>query len=294
MRKFVYLAIPFFLFSCQKDQEKTHTVESSSAIVKDLQQLGFNTEEGFHPFEDGYIVEYDIFLRPADIARLMQHKDDQQITIIPTVTKLNAGTNNGAKSNEDGKRNINHYRTREIVQVPSGNQPRVINLYAAPILGQKINSALGEAAERFNALKINLEFKQVFNPNEADIALRNTRNVKFLMSAGFPFNNNPYHEILVNTDYYHDQATRKDFVSTILHEIGHCIGFRHTDFMNRKFSCPRETKDLNEGPDIIGAEHIPGTPKGPEQNSWMLACSSTTDRPFSYFDIVALRQVYPL
>lgn len=56
--------------------------------------------------------------------------------------------------------------------------------------------------------------------------------------------------------------------------------------MNRSFSCFR---DGNEGGDAV---HIPGTPTTPESNSWMLACSNGTDRPFTANDVTALKTVY--
>ncbi|HLF45263.1 MAG TPA: M57 family metalloprotease, partial [Chitinophagaceae bacterium] len=79
----------------------------------------------------------------------------------------------------------------------------------------------------------------------------------------------------------------------ISHEIGHCIGFRHTDYMNRSYSCGGGA--INEG-DVtsgVGAVNIPGTPTGPDPDSWMLAClSATTNRPFNANDKIALHFLY--
>ncbi|MEP5445232.1 M57 family metalloprotease, partial [Ekhidna sp.] len=77
--------------------------------------------------------------------------------------------------------------------------------------------------------------------------------------------------------------------TTIAHEMGHCIGFRHTDYMDRSFSCGGSY--ANEGAAGIGANHIPGTPTAPENGSWMLACSSG-DTPFSNNDKTALDYLY--
>lgn len=40
--------------------------------------------------------------------------------------------------------------------------------------------------------------------------------------------------------------------------MGHCIGFRHTDYMNRSYSCRGSA--VNEGSAGVGAVYIPGTP----------------------------------
>jgi hypothetical protein len=78
--------------------------------------------------------------------------------------------------------------------------------------------------------------------------------------------------------------------TVIAHEIGHCIGFRHTDYMNRSYSCGIGG---NEGDGGVGANLIPGTPSGPDAASWMLAClSSTTDRTFNDNDVIALNYLY--
>ena len=75
----------------------------------------------------------------------------------------------------------------------------------------------------------------------------------------------------------------------IAHEIGHCIGFRHTDYMNRS-SCGQ---NVNEGTAGVGAIHIPGTPTTVSGNykSWMMACTDGSPN-FSSTDKTALEYVY--
>ena len=75
------------------------------------------------------------------------------------------------------------------------------------------------------------------------------------------------------------------------HEIGHAIGFRHTDYMNRSYSCGGSP--VNEGSAGVGAIHVPGTPTGPDPNSWMLSCiGSGQNRPFNANDRTALNYLY--
>jgi hypothetical protein len=78
--------------------------------------------------------------------------------------------------------------------------------------------------------------------------------------------------------------------SVIQHEIGHCIGMRHTDYMDRSYSCGGTA--TNEGSAGVGAIQIPGTPSGPDANSWMLACSNGGNRTFNANDIIALNYLY--
>jgi hypothetical protein len=81
-------------------------------------------------------------------------------------------------------------------------------------------------------------------------------------------------------------------VATILaHEIGHCIGFRHTDYFNRSISCGGSA--VNEGSAGVGAINIPGTPTGTSSGSWMLSCiGSGQNRPFNSADVTALNYLY--
>jgi hypothetical protein len=114
-----------------------------------------------------------------------------------------------------------------------------------------------------------------------------------LGSSGFPTKRgNPYGQVKMNTNQY-AYGTNPDptYVGSVIqHEIGHCIGFRHTDYMDRSYSCGGSAS--NEGASNVGAVHIPGTPTGPDANSWMLACSNGKDRTFNANDKTALNYLY--
>ena len=55
--------------------------------------------------------------------------------------------------------------------------------------------------------------------------------------AASPAGGNPYNQVLINSGAI-GTANPTTYIATILaHEVGHCIGFRHTDYMNRGYSC---------------------------------------------------------
>jgi hypothetical protein len=74
-------------------------------------------------------------------------------------------------------------------------------------------------------------------------------------SAGFPSGGNPYGTINIGTGLQSYSTDVNEHV--ISHELGHTIGFRHSDYYNRSISCG---SGGNEGSAGVGAILIPGTP----------------------------------
>lgn len=94
-------------------------------------------------------------------------------------------------------------------------------------------------------------------------------------------NGNVTKNIYVNTYYFNAANNRADTKSVIAHEFGHFIGFRHTDYFN---TCAGAESGSN-------ANHVPNTPTGTSDDSWMIACSDGEDRPFTPQDVEALTRV---
>jgi hypothetical protein len=251
------------LISCQEQEVKNDQVIPSN-ITAQLQKAGFDLSEGFAKKDGGYLVEYDIFLTEA------------QINELASADELSIGEE--------------HYRTRNLV---SGN-PRTIDCWMDPSFGTFMQNAFNSALARYNALNLNLRFRRVSSEAAADIGIRaffeQSNTLGF--SAGFPSGGDPATPISLNTFYYNNSSNRADATTVIAHEIGHAIGFRHTDYANRRFSCGPNAPFPNEGQSGVGAIYIPGTPTGGSSGSWMLACSNGGDRPFTSSDRTALRTVY--
>jgi len=279
MRKTTYtlfLALGALVFACQKEEVELKNENSITSkeipqdVISKLQEAGFNTSEGLSKFkngdEEGYLVEYDIFLTAEKIDNL------EPFTAI--------GSENAR---------VEHYRTNNLVVAT----PRTIRVYMDPAFGSYLQEACNVALTRYNDLTYSsLRFNRVYNPSDAEISILSFYEVSQTLgfSAGFPTGGNPASPIRLNTYYYNNSSQRADAATTIAHEIGHAIGFRHTDFMNRAFSCGQGG---NEGDGGVGAVHIPGTPTGPSSSSWMLACSNNTNRPFTGEDAIAIANVYP-
>ena len=160
------------------------------------------------------------------------------------------------------------------------------------------SNALDEAISRFNAQNINVQFVRATSSN-ADIVIsrlsKGDERRGVLGSAGFPTTSgDPYNSILMSGVLQSSYGLSTNGIATILaHEMGHCIGFRHTDYFNRAISCGGSP--TNEGDGGIGANHIPGTTTGADlqgNGSWMLSCTDGSDRPFTTDDRDALSCLY--
>lgn len=253
--------------SCKKEAEITtpntgNDTEISQQVLNQIKSHGFGTGS-VKKVEGGYLVEGDILLTPE----FLSSKAPTQL--------LRLGDEE-------------HYRTNYLV----GYLPRTITIRVSTSLPYYSNyvAATDAAIARYNALGLKLKFARVTSGGNIVINPAPS-GAGYLASAGFPSSyGHPYYQVLVNTGTLNSwpHVTK----TTILaHEIGHCIGFRHTDFMNRSYSCGGSA--VNEGAGTSGAIHIPGTPTGPSANSWMLACIGYgVDRPFTYYDKVALNYVY--
>lgn len=262
----VLITVYALLLSCeQQEPQSVNKNDVSGNIVEKLQAAGFDTSEGLMPYKDGYLVEYDIFLTEAMINELV-----------------------GQKSTGSNGR-VEHYRTNNLIT----GLPRTITVYLDPSFDAYMQTAFSTALTRYNAQNLGLTFQSTTSASAASISILSFYEVSNVLgySAGFPTGGNPASPIRLNTYYYNNTSQRADAATVIAHEIGHAIGFRHTDYMNRAFSCGTGG---NEGDAGVGAVHIPGTPTTPSSGSWMLACSSNTDRPFTADDVVALATTYPM
>ena len=268
------LAGTMVFYSCEQQSEvATPASEVSDEVRARLVDLGFDVNE-FAPiaFEGGYLVEGDIYLTEAQISNMTE----------------------GTRLPIDEQ-----YCTNNLVST-SGN--RVITLYA-PVGGKNGYSAgmiagLDLAIARYNAENLTISFQRVTSSSGADIVM--TRLSKgderrgILGSAGFPTaSGDPYGEIKMSGILESSYGLSTAGIATIIaHEMGHCIGMRHTDYFNRSISCGGSAS--NEGDGGVGANHIPGTPTGATASakSWMLACTDGGDRPFNNDDKTALNYLY--
>jgi hypothetical protein len=257
----------FTFVACKKDTRTTTlTEEISQATLSKIKDLGFATSN-VRKVEEGYLVEGDIVL---------------------TEELLNSSPDQGLLRIADNEQ----YRTTNLVK----SLPRTVTITISG-LGSAFVQGTDLAIGRYNALGLQIQFQRITSgKGDIDIVGFNqppSGGYITLGSSGFPTRNgDPYSRIKMNTNQYaYGSNPDVKFVGSVIqHELGHCIGFRHTDYMDRSYSCGGSA--VNEGASNVGAIHIPGTPTGPDRNSWMLACSDGGDRTFNNNDKSALNYLY--
>lgn len=255
----IALVVVALLTGCQKEESLVVNNQVSKEALSKIHHLGFSTTN-VQQIENGYLVEGDIFL------------SEKELNAVPDRQLLRVGTEE-------------QYHTYNLVS----RLPRVITISISNRLPSSYIASLDEAIARYNAEGLLITFKRV--SSGADISLVRGSG-SYLASAGFPTAaGDPHNLIKVNSNYIGKSPNQSYLASILAHEIGHCIGMRHTDYMDRSYSCGGQT--ANEGASTVGAIQVPGTPAAADPNSWMLACIGTgQNRPFNANDKTALNFLY--
>lgn len=265
MKKFAFFIGFLFLssivfYSCEKENEEIILEDEVTAeALNQIHELGFSTYE-VQKIEEGYLVEGDIILTEDDLSSY------------PDAMLLRVGAEE-------------QYHTYNLVT----KTPRVITVSISNKLPSSYVAALDEALSRYNAENLELTFERVSKRGKIQFVVGTG---SYLASAGFPTKNgSPYGRIKINSSYLGNNPDHDMLATIMAHEMGHCIGLRHTDYSDRSYSCGGSP--VNEGETSYGAVYIPGTSVGPEPNSYMLSCiGQGQNRPFSNNDKTALDYLY--
>lgn len=256
--------------SCTKT---SMTGEEANALTADERSLvaaaGFNSNWAEKTANGSYLIEGDILLTQSQL------KEMQGV----------APSHNFIVGDEE------HYRTTNVVL-----GTRTITVSMSSGFPGHYYTALDKAISRYNSYGLRITFERVASGGNINVTAANlgTSGGGCILgqasgfptasgnpSSGFTLSNSSCATTYLNTEEKADEV--------IAHEIGHCIGFRHTDYKRRASCGP----GAGESAGSIGAVHIPGTPTNVNgsYNSWMMACTNGS-AAFGADDGVALQYVY--
>jgi hypothetical protein len=187
---------------------------------------------------------------------------------------------------QHGKGSAEQYRTTNLVGTSVSkicvNPTSTFNSYT------RLSQGLDLAIANYNALGLRITFAR--GPTTGCTANITAQTMSGTGgSAGFPSGGYPYGTINIGTGLQNYSVDVNEHVIT--HELGHAIGFRHSDYYNRSISCG---SGGNEGDAGVGAIHIPGTPTtATVGGSVMNSCfRSTESGEFTSSDVTALNYLY--
>jgi len=267
---FVMLSITLTLLSCNKEdatdnqeslkvtQDVLNKISSLSLNNKDVKVIKNTRLDG--TTEEAFLVEGDIILTKDQLDRMDLH----------------------------GGITTEQYRTTNLVSAP--RTIRVVGLSGTgtTALSTNMRNGLQAAINRYNNLGLSITFTLTFSSStsNADIVVRRQSGSAGGV-AGFPSGGAPYNSVTLYSGLDSYSTGVNAHVSA--HEIGHCIGLRHTDWFSRQ-SCGQNS---NEGTAGVGAILIPGTPSGYDATSYMRACFSSSETgAFNANDVTALNYLY--
>jgi hypothetical protein len=282
MRKTIYMGTALALFvlsftSCKKSIDPA--AEANASLLTDDEKAlvaaaGFNRNWAEKTSDGNFLVEGDILLTTAQLKDMAGASPAHNFIV----------------ANEE------HYRTYNVVSTPASGQ-RIITVRLGSGFPSHYSTGLDNALARYNGYNLKIRFQRVSSGGDIVISGSNLGTVSgggciLGQAAGFPTKNgNPSRGFTLSTSScatsYLSTVNKVDEV--IAHEIGHCIGFRHTDYINRASCGPGGGESAGR----VGAVHIPGTPTtvNGSYNSWMMACADGSPT-FGSADGTALNYVY--
>jgi len=195
-------------------------------------------------------------------------------------------------------KNINDYNKSETSRHASTNnlvstQYRIVSVYIDSYVSQNgvddWSGAIVSAMEKWSDLSGNsIQFVRTYdNPDiiiSSDFGLLPSN---VIAAAGFPYSNGkPYFYVTINLDFNNNQTiTQSTKIYNMVHELGHCIGFRHTNWE------PEGLYDQNGT--LIGANYIPNTPSQDPNSVMNSGTALYSWNGFSNYDVTAVNYLYP-
>jgi len=256
--------ILLILGSCKKDAsnvKKVVTIVPDNAVTSYIKSLGYQNSEITDIGAD-YLVDGDI--------------------LFSKTSKISV------QDSSKSKLKVEQYGTSNYVGLYNN-----VVIQIDPSMNNYVNLITDAIAQWNNVpnCRINFSIYNGSSPSNLTIINSNLGN-GYCGQAYFPINGNPGAQVKINLTFLAPSYTSNQIESVIIHELGHTIGFRHTNW--KALSEPLIAQDPNTFARAI-ATQILGTPTGDDVASIMNGgtCGNSSIA-LSDYDKIAVQFIYPL
>lgn len=264
-----FLACVVFITACNRQLEEELEIEDSPKI-RELVSMGFKRED-IVDIGDYFLVD-GCYVVPKNEEALNSSETDI------------------------GQRSIGEQKS----QYWNGNRvwhaDNLVRIHidsSIPASGQNNwRNAIQSAVDEYNGFPggLNLSLQIVNSAENSDIVIRRaTSNLNLgsgtYAAAALPSNGKVGNSIFINFEFGNGVfVAESDKIHIMVHELGHCFGLRHTDWVN----------DSGQSGNYV---HIPNTPSSPNGDMASVMMSThaqgTGWNGFSMFDQTAFRYLFP-
>lgn len=272
---FLLLAVIMIISSCKKDQVSRETGEDpkkDEKLYETLLQNGVKSKN-IVDLEEYYLVQGDLLFK----------KNKTDLNEVTAFFKQEAKQTGSAAQRNSGK--TSQWQTPDII-----SSLKVESIKYSVSLPPAWRTSVLLALEKWSSVqdvKINFyldDYLSSPSPNDNSIYFTEDGNSlpsNVLAAAEFPSGGNSGFRVLVNLDFYNNYpVTDAGKLYNMVHEIGHCLGFRHSNMQSL-------------GEPQLGAGIIPGTPSSDVNSVMNGGTALSTWNGFSAYDITAVQTLYP-